>query len=640
MTVQAFTREQYEALGVEAPWRPPFALENRAARDEGGTGHYYASRGTTILGICVHITAGITDLDAPDTSAEATTNYGRTTTTAASWTVIVDSDTIINSLHPDRVGFVQGVTGYNFNRPLMGIEIGKKDPDWRIEPEWWVDATLRNAAAACAPYVIKYGIPLRVLTDRDEIQRLIEAGQPVGFTEHWNLTPSTRSDAGRVGSGTTFPWERFFTILREAIARLEGEAMPIAENGWSTVRLATTSTFLAPNGKVVYCRDRDVATILGYVAWRWHLSVEPIAPATYLEGDSETDYRGGVRDGRTIAIHSWRPAAQIAGSTYYSIHGTGMAMDVNGHLHPYEHSETQAGRVWRSGFTDAQVTELRRIKSEIRALAGGADILRLGLDFAVGRRDGMHVELWATSAQIASCAAAIRNTGWLVPEVRGDIASYQAFIGVDDDDFHGPGTTLTLKGRQRELGVDATGRWDVATRTAMVQSRLVELGYRPGDVDGIPGPLFRSALREFQRDAGLVDDAIPGRQTLAALRTASNKPVEPPAPVPAPPPAPAVPIHRIAGTSRFDTAVAADAFTAPAGVGVVLYVEGTPDRDAAVLLGARAGLSALPVRAGSVPSAVARRLGQIAPAWIAVIGGTSAFPEATARAAAQAAATK
>lgn len=217
----SYTRAQYEKLGLNGPWTGPFALENRGPPDQGGTGAYYAKRQGPILGICLHITAGINDYDGNDSSAEATNNYGRTAT-GASWTGIVDSDSIINCLHPDRVAWVQGVPGYNFNTPLVGLEIGKRTPDWNDAPDWWVEATLRNAAAYCAPFVLRYKIPLELVTDRDEVQRRINRGQPVGFTYHWRLTPDTRSDPGRHAGRDTFPWVRFLGYLREAVARLTG----------------------------------------------------------------------------------------------------------------------------------------------------------------------------------------------------------------------------------------------------------------------------------------------------------------------------------------------------------------------------------------------------------------------------------
>jgi N-acetylmuramoyl-L-alanine amidase len=51
-----------------------------------------------------------------------------------------------------------------------------------------------------------------------------------------------------------------------------------------------------------------------------------------------------------------------------------------------------------------------------------------------------------------------------------------------------------------------------------LQTQLLELGYDLGRADGIFGPTTAEALRSFQRDYGLVPDAICGPGTLRALR--------------------------------------------------------------------------------------------------------------------------
>ena len=50
-----------------------------------------------------------------------------------------------------------------------------------------------------------------------------------------------------------------------------------------------------------------------------------------------------------------------------------------------------------------------------------------------------------------------------------------------------------------------------------IQTRLKELGYDPGSVDGIFGEKTRKAVVAFQRDNGLSQDGIAGPKTLAAL---------------------------------------------------------------------------------------------------------------------------
>jgi len=52
---------------------------------------------------------------------------------------------------------------------------------------------------------------------------------------------------------------------------------------------------------------------------------------------------------------------------------------------------------------------------------------------------------------------------------------------------------------------------------ARLQRRLDELGFDPRRVDGIFGPDTRTALEDFQRNAGLVCDAVCGPETLSTL---------------------------------------------------------------------------------------------------------------------------
>lgn len=51
----------------------------------------------------------------------------------------------------------------------------------------------------------------------------------------------------------------------------------------------------------------------------------------------------------------------------------------------------------------------------------------------------------------------------------------------------------------------------------LVQSLLIRLGYQPGPVDGIYGPITQSAVKAFQTDVGLVPDGIVGPLTFSAF---------------------------------------------------------------------------------------------------------------------------
>ena len=177
--------------------------------------HYYPTRNKRILMAVQHITAGSSDFDGLDGSAEATLRFSSSTATKASYHGIVDSDTIQDCLPDDYTAWAQGVSGHNFNSPGLSQELGLKSPDWTKAPQTWIDKVIRNSAKWWAPRVKKYGIPLVVQTDRAKIDRLIAADQMVGFVEHHVLDPINRSDAGYVtATKTTFPWSLLFQYIK------------------------------------------------------------------------------------------------------------------------------------------------------------------------------------------------------------------------------------------------------------------------------------------------------------------------------------------------------------------------------------------------------------------------------------------
>ena len=61
-----------------------------------------------------------------------------------------------------------------------------------------------------------------------------------------------------------------------------------------------------------------------------------------------------------------------------------------------------------------------------------------------------------------------------------------------------------------------------ASTNKSVQSKLKDLGYYTGNIDGIYGPLTRSAVINFQRDYGLSVDGFVGPETLGALGVSNS----------------------------------------------------------------------------------------------------------------------
>jgi N-acetylmuramoyl-L-alanine amidase len=113
----------------------------------------------------------------------------------------------------------------------------------------------------------------------------------------------------------------------------------------------------------------------------------------------------------------------------------------------------------------------------------------------------------------------------------------------------GPSTATAVRAFQKHRGLTTSGTCDGTTWDALVeagwrlgdrplylaptmlrgddvadlQRRLSAMGFDAGRVDGIFGPLTERALLEFQRNAGLVADAVCGPATVGALERLGDR---------------------------------------------------------------------------------------------------------------------
>lgn len=177
----------------------------------------YDDRTKAIKMITLHITAG----NDGDNGAAGTTSWGANGAREASWAVCVGNTRIYTGLPNSKAGWTQGMRGFDFNQRGWGIEIAKRSTQWGINPSL-EDGLLRMAAAACAPVVIQYGIPIRLERNRSRISSEINAGRAVGFTYHADLNPGQRTDPGIYKGRDTFPIEKFFKYVREEVALRKG----------------------------------------------------------------------------------------------------------------------------------------------------------------------------------------------------------------------------------------------------------------------------------------------------------------------------------------------------------------------------------------------------------------------------------
>jgi hypothetical protein len=149
--------------------------------------------------------------------------------------------------------------------------------------------------------------------------------------------------------------------------------MAESQNGWPVDKTGALQDRSAvagvtfPNG----VRRGDVATVLHYVAQRFHDEVQPL---------------------RSGWCWGWY-VKNIEGSSSISNHASGTAIDLNAPAHPI-------GR--RGTFTDSEERAIRRI------LADCDGVVRWGGDYT-GRADEMHFEINKGSAAVRALANKIRG---------------------------------------------------------------------------------------------------------------------------------------------------------------------------------------------------------------------------------------
>jgi N-acetylmuramoyl-L-alanine amidase len=121
----------------------------------------------------------------------------------------------------------------------------------------------------------------------------------------------------------------------------------------------------------------------------------------------------------------------------------------------------------------------------------------------------------------------VRATAVFDALVEHAVRSFQQQRGLITDGVVGPATFRALRDATYRLGARPLAYLVSQPMTgddvSALQERLLELGYDAGRPDGTFGAQVERALRNFQRDYGLVVDGICGASTLRALRQLSPR---------------------------------------------------------------------------------------------------------------------
>jgi hypothetical protein len=217
-------------------------------------------------------------------------------------------------------------------------------------------------------------------------------------------------------------------------------------------------TYLIPGTSVKLTIRKEIAPLLVAVARDFDREVEPLHPGW---------------------CWGFNPK-HIEGSTSWSNHAWGGAIDLNAPDHPMGKANT---------FTPAKRVTIRRILA--RYTYQGKKLIRWGGDYA-GRKDDMHWEINVPRAVALAAVKALQTpakppatpTGnkpgsrilrVLSPQMKGaDVTFAQRWTGAEPDGVYGPATKTRVIRYQGIVGVPKTGNVDAATWSKML-GRTIKL---------------------------------------------------------------------------------------------------------------------------------------------------------------------
>lgn len=250
--------------------------------------------------------------------------------------------------------------------------------------------------------------------------------------------------------------------------------MATSQNGYRANNRSLIASYKVPGGKISM-RKGDVATVLSYVAKRFHSEVEPLKwPGNW--GYAERKIRGG---------------------SSLSNHASGTAIDLNAPAH-------YLGA--RGTFSSTQLKAVRRILNDCDG------VIRWGGDYS-GRKDEMHFEINKGTSAVKSLANKIK--AGKKPGPSG---------GATSGGSSGGGSSYGSASAKHEVGSRIMRKYDGGTDVYWLQRRLYKLGYDIDKAfDRLYGPTVEKAVRALQEDAGITVDGDAGPDTIAAAKAGKVK---------------------------------------------------------------------------------------------------------------------
>ena len=217
----------------------------------------------------------------------------------------------------------------------------------------------------------------------------------------------------------------------------------------------------------------------------WHDGRRPTKPHTTCSPNLRAiqKYMEATWDMHSVGCYHYR---KIRGGTRWSAHAFGAALDMSyremdGHTPPNRETIETVVIPWL--VDNADLLGIQRVHDywARRYWQTGRGWINRPPG---GRNDHLHIEVSAESWRTDTPVDERLNAKPAAPKYPG---------------------TVTKRGSK------------AAARVKTIQSRLADLGYNVGPVDGDFGPMTEAAVKAFQADAGLVADGLVGPNTWAVL---------------------------------------------------------------------------------------------------------------------------
>ncbi len=191
-------------------------------------GHFYIGRSRTPSYVVVHTAEGGGPTRysiSNDKGADNVANYFSTSSRAASYNALVDSNSVVWTVPLNWTAFQASCC----NRSSVGVSVATRAADWQKNNQW-DDRSLLNLAITTAQINENLKMPYRHVSGSEAIN-----GR-AGFTGHGEVQPKNRTDPG-----SKFDWYNFLSVAKIVDDHSDGAAPPTRPNQNSSSNLSSGS---------------------------------------------------------------------------------------------------------------------------------------------------------------------------------------------------------------------------------------------------------------------------------------------------------------------------------------------------------------------------------------------------------------